>query len=183
MSEHKKINTSNYYDMMDKKEEKNNIKERKLVKRKIISYKIKSYILEFIKLFLLILIMTSVFWTKYVFPDFYNNTLMNTESKIMQTIGLEKENNLKIQKDEVIINNNNSAKKDNLDIPEITITGVIEKDSDKYVVFKYNNKIYTEKVGDKFSDNTYEIISISNKILEIKDFNGNSFKLPIKLKK
>ena len=85
------------------------------------------------------------------------------------------------KKNEVIITNN-TTQKDNIDIPEITVTGLIEQNPDKYVVFKYNNKIYTQKVGDKFSDDTYEITKISNKVLEIKDFNGNSFKLPINLK-
>ena len=180
MNEQKKINTSNYYDIMDKKEEIKKIEEKKLAKKNLLNYKLKGMAFEFIKLLFLILIITSVFWFKHLFPNFYNDTLLDTKTKIMQTIGLEDDSKAN-KKNEVIITNN-TTQKDNIDIPEITVTGLIEQNPDKYVVFKYNNKIYTQKVGDKFSDDTYEITKISNKVLEIKDFNGNSFKLPINLK-
>ena len=60
-------------------------------------------------------------------------------------------------------------------VPDITITGFVEKENGKHMIFKYDNKIFTLKEGDKFNGDTLKVKKIEGNTLEIEDIEGNVF--------
>ena len=60
-------------------------------------------------------------------------------------------------------------------VPDIIVTGEVDKENGKYMIFKYDNKIFTLKEGDKFDNNIFTVKKIEGNILEIEDVDGNVF--------
>ena len=172
-----KLSSANLYDVLDKREEEQIKKEIKSQKRKNVTNKVLSNSFEFFKVFALIAIIVGAFFLRYQYSeeisqgfDKFSNTITGVVDKSSSNASMKK------------AMNSDSAKKASDSkattasaVPDITITGFVEKENGKHMIFKYDNKIFTLKEGDKFNGDTLKVKKIEGNTLEIEDIEGNVF--------
>lgn len=166
-----KLTTANLYSEMDRLAD---IDKEKEIKKTKLNYSKRNAIFkltEILKCFVILLLISSPFLINHFYSHEISSYFSKAESSIIAPINKHYE--------ETTTNTSSSKNVDLASIPEIYPTGTISKDGKQYVVFKYQNKIYTKTKGEKFSDDTLEIKEIKNNEVEIKDFRGNIYNFSI----
>lgn len=172
MSKKIKLSSANLYDELDKKEAEDLAKEIRSRKMSVLkdNFLFRSY--EIFKIFVLIAIIVGAFFCRYHYSneinqvfDKFTNTITGVVDKSSSNATMKK--SLEVDK--------NAKDAINASVPNIIVTGEIDKENGKYMIFKYDNKIFTLKEGDKFNNNTFTVKKIEGNTLEIEDINGNIF--------
>lgn len=186
MSKKPKLSSANLYDELDKKEAEDIKKEIRDKKIGVFKDKVLFRSYEFLKVFIFIGIIVGAFFLRYhysteisqgfdKFTDTITGVVDKSSSNAIMKKNLEADKKVKEQ-DAKIAQENKKAKEPLATIvPDITVTGEVDKENGKYMIFKYDNKIFTLKEGDKFDNNMFVIKKIEGNILEIEDVDGNIF--------
>lgn len=172
MKDNEKLTSANLYEILDKREEEKIKKEIKSQKRQKMKVKFLSNSYEFFKVFALIAIIVGAFFLRYHYSneidqgfDKFSNTITGVVDKSSSNASMKKS-----------LEEASAKKTPSLaNIPDITITGFVEKENGKHMIFKYDNKIFTLKEGDKFHSEYYTVKKIEGNTLEIEDVDGNVF--------
>ena len=163
-------NTKNLYDEIDRKRSQSAKEEIRAMRKKSRIANILGYFREY-SLIIILIIGVAGFMTwrhdgqiiqtaKDYFENFDNPNYANR--------GKEPTN----YKRDVIVE---SQPNQQAMVPVIEIQGELKRDGEQFIIFKYNNKEYTQQIGDSFANGKYIITGISKKELEISDTNGNYF--------
>ena len=132
---------------------------------------------EIFKIFALIAIIVGAFFCRYHYSNEINQVFDKFTNTITGVVDKSSSNATMKKSLEADKNAKEQDAKDaiNASVPNIIVTGEIDKENGKYMIFKYDNKIFTLKEGDKFNNNTFTVKKIEGNTLEIEDINGNIF--------
>ena len=159
-----KISPENLYDFLDKTHKKNNDKQVQQSHNKYRKQRIISWFFTYAKLFLIIGFVCGLFYYKHS-----NVSLEQNIHNIRAYFDDFSKDNKKLNKENKIRTQNNEM----ISIPNVEIKGFLEKENGKFVVFKFNNKIYTLKEKDSFNDGEFVIEKIYMNAIDILDSRGN----------
>ena len=177
MSKKPKLTSANLYDELDKKEAEDLKKEIRDRKKEVLKNKLLFGSYEFFKIFALIAFIVGAFFARYHYSeeisqvfDKFTNTITGVVDKSSSNAtmkkGIEADKKAKEQDAKEALS---------ATVPDIIVTGEVDKENGKYMIFKYDNKIFTLKEGDKFDNNIFTVKKIEGNILEIEDVDGNVF--------
>ena len=169
------ITDRNLYDELDRRGDYANEqdeKRRAFRRRKENTLSAMSDVFRFI---ILIGVIALAFILKSVYWEDIKAVYYNVEDKVASTIDNSDSNRGTI---ETTTHNREKQKVQSempTQVPNIVVSGNIQKEGVEYMIFKMDNKIYTQKVGDKFDNDLYQVTKVTDKTLEIKDLDGNVF--------
>ncbi len=169
-----KFDTSNLYAEMDRKRDEAVKGELRRTRRKLTMDNLKEKILEYSKIFLLFgLIIAGLIWkhdgnivqnTIDYFENFTNPDYVNRGKQ-------------NYQKDVIL-----ESKESQTLIPVIEVQGQLKRDGSDYIIFQYNNKVYTKTIGESFADEKFRVSNITKEEIEVVDTDGNFFYYSLKKK-
>ena len=175
MKDNEKLSSANLYDILDKREDEKIKKDIRNQKIKSVKNKVLFGSYEAFKIITLVAIIVGAFFLRYQYSneinqvfDKFTNTITGVVDKSSSNATMKK--SLEEAKKEASVPSPAIA-----NVPNITITGSVDKENGKYIIFKYENKIFTLKEGDKFNNNFFTVNKIEGNMLEIEDADGNIF--------
>ena len=169
------ITDRNLYDELDRRGDYANEqdeKRRAFRRKKENTLSAMSDVFRFI---ILIGVIALAFILKSVYWEDIKAVYYNVEDKVASTVDNSDSNRGTI---ETTTHNKEKQKAQSempTQVPNIVVSGNIQKEGVEYMIFKMDNKIYTQKVGDKFDNDLYQVTKVTDKTLEIKDLDGNVF--------